>query len=486
MTYFLWGVFPYICFTLFLVVPIIRMATRPFSITTRASGLFGRDLLGAASLCLHWGLFTLLVAHLAGFVGGRMGWEPWVTFFYWAGMLGGLLTLAGSLIALARRVWHPEVRAMSQSDDYVVHVFLIVILSLALYQVLAHRLFGLAFTAAPWFAGIFTLSPQPELMASATIITKLHVLTALTFFAYFPFTKLVHLWSYPINYAVRPYQSMRTQRYVFEKNREVGLRTDRSFMVYAMVGLAAFFFTLSWMRAGMQTAEATPQTAYEGSKLHGEGLYVSQCARCHGVTGKGDGIGAGSTTFAALPRDLVSAKYHFVSTRNGVASDADLTRTIRYGLAASGMPAFSALSEAQLRSLVAYLRQLSPGQDAPGAAIEVPAPPVRTADVVARGKELFATNCTVCHGDNGRGDGVAARALFDARGRAVRPANLAAGMLKAGSDGEQVYVRIAAGIPGGKAGPLMPAFGERVPPQDIWAIVMFLQDRILPRSAVAR
>ena len=50
MNRFLWGVYPYLCAVLFFVVPVIRMATRPFSWSTRASGMFSRTSLGVASL----------------------------------------------------------------------------------------------------------------------------------------------------------------------------------------------------------------------------------------------------------------------------------------------------------------------------------------------------------------------------------------------------------------------------------------------------
>ena len=44
MTNLLWGVFPYVAFTLFFAVPIIRMVFRPYSFTTRASVLMGPSL----------------------------------------------------------------------------------------------------------------------------------------------------------------------------------------------------------------------------------------------------------------------------------------------------------------------------------------------------------------------------------------------------------------------------------------------------------
>ena len=233
MTNLLWGVYPYIAFTLFFAVPIIRMEYRPYSFTTRASGLFNRRTQGLAMHLFHWGIFAVLLGHIAGFIGGSLNLEIWVDpIFYWLALIGGLMTLAGALIALIRRIAIPEVRAMSHADDYIVLVFLIAILGVALYQVIFQEAFGLVYAIAPWFASIWAFSPDPELMEGATLLTQIHVFLALTFLAYFPFTKLVHFWTLPVNYFVRPYQVMRTNRFHSEARWEFALRSDKSFMVY--------------------------------------------------------------------------------------------------------------------------------------------------------------------------------------------------------------------------------------------------------------
>jgi len=229
----LWGVFPYIAFTLFFAVPIIRMVFRPYSFTTRASGLFNRRTQGLAMHLFHWGIFAVLVGHIAGFIGGSLDLEVWVDpTFYWLALIGGLMTLTGALIALIRRMAIPEVRAMSQSDDYIVLIFLIAILGIALYQVIFQEIFGMVYVVAPWFASIWAFSPDPELMEGATLLTQIHVFLALSLFAYFPFTKLVHFWTLPVNYFVRPYQVMRTNRFHSEARWEFALRSDKSFLVY--------------------------------------------------------------------------------------------------------------------------------------------------------------------------------------------------------------------------------------------------------------
>ena len=477
MNEFLWGVFPYICAALFFVVPIIRMVYRPFGWSTRASGMFGRGTMGVAALALHWGIFLVFAGHVAGLVGGLLGLGGWIAFFYWSGLIGGFLALGGCLLALFRRMTNPEVRAMSQPDDYIIHIFLIVILSLALYQVVAHQIFGIAYTASAWFASLWRFSPQPELMASASLLTKLHVFLALSFLAYFPFTKLVHFWTYPVNYFTRPYQSVRTQAKQFKRAWEFAMRSDQSWMVLAMAVVAGGFIfaaaALGNVFVNGSAAASESKTALaqgeNGSELVGYSLYVSQCARCHGLEGAGDGPGAQSPTFATVPRDFTAGNYHFVSTQNQVATRADLRRAIRDGLQGSGMPAFRELSDRQINSLVDVLEKFWTDRPKPGEVVDPPSRPETTNDLIAQGKQLYQTNCSTCHGKRGHGDGPAAKGLQ------IPPANLAEGQLKLSHTPEELYRRIAVGIPGTG----MPGFGQ-MSDREIWSMVAYLEANVLP------
>lgn len=475
----LWGVYPYLTITLFLVVPIIRMVYRPFSWSTRASGMFSRDLLGAASLALHWGLLLLLLGHLAGFVGGLLGLESWLKFFYWAGLIGGFSALLGSITALARRLAAPEVRAMSQWDDYVVHVFLIAIMALALFQVVIHKIFGVAYTASSWLASVARFTPQPELMASASLISKWHVFLALTFFGLFPFTKLVHFWTLPVNYFVRPYQSMRTNLYKYQRKWEYALRSDKSFLTYSLIGVAVFFGGFSMLLGYTKSNESKPLSVAPSQwtttgRLAGLPLYVSQCARCHGLSGDGQGLGADSPTFAAPPRDFTDGLFAFISTDNGIAADEDLAYTIRHGLVPAGMPAFDLLTEEQIQPLVAVVRGFARAQgEPPGKRLIVPPPP----DKLDRelGRQLFVQACAPCHGEYGQGDGPQVATMKGFKGRPVRPRDLTrADAYKVGTAPEQIYLRIAAGTP-----PVMPAFHESFTPEQIWAIVQYVEEEFV-------
>lgn len=179
--------------------------------TTRSTGFFGRASIGPASLCLHWGIIILFLAHVAGLIGGAWNLASWVEVFRWAGMGGGILFVYGAAWALLRRFVNPQVRAMSTSDDYIILALLLIISGLGLYQSAVEMVFGISYAAGPWLGSILTLQPDIAMISGAPLVNKLHITFALIFFAYFPFTKLVHIVSYPFGYMTRPFISMRRQ-----------------------------------------------------------------------------------------------------------------------------------------------------------------------------------------------------------------------------------------------------------------------------------
>ena len=177
--------------------------------TTRSTGFFGRASIGPASLCLHWGILILFVTHVVGLIGGAYKLVSWVDFFRWVGLGAGILFLYGIIWAFWRRMTIPQVRAMSTPDDYIILLFLITISGFGLYQSAIELVFGISYSVGPWIGSIFRLQPDISMISGAPLINKLHIISALIFFAYLPFTKLVHIFSYPFGYITRPFISMR-------------------------------------------------------------------------------------------------------------------------------------------------------------------------------------------------------------------------------------------------------------------------------------
>ena len=88
------------------------------------------------------------------------------------------------------------------------------------------------------------------------------------------------------------------------------------------------------------------------------GLYVQQCANCHGVSGQGRGGTAASQD--PYPRDFRPGVFKFKSTLRGAKPlKEDIERTLRNGISGTQMPSFNKLSDNEIAALVDYVVFLS-------------------------------------------------------------------------------------------------------------------------------
>jgi nitrate reductase gamma subunit len=55
-------------------------------------------------------------------------------------------------------------------------------------------------TIAPWFRSLFTLDPDVEAMSGAHWVSQLHVSVVWALYAAWPFSRLVHAWSIPVDW----------------------------------------------------------------------------------------------------------------------------------------------------------------------------------------------------------------------------------------------------------------------------------------------
>jgi mono/diheme cytochrome c family protein len=126
-------------------------------------------------------------------------------------------------------------------------------------------------------------------------------------------------------------------------------------------GLADFVMSLSQQEPGLlATARDNYLKSPAGVPEDGRKLFVYHCSACHGPAGRGDGP-SGLVLWrkhGVRPRNLADTRYMRTKT------DQDLFTVISLGSAHMGKSAYmqswaNALSPAQIKGLVAYLRLLS-------------------------------------------------------------------------------------------------------------------------------
>jgi len=212
----------------------------------------------------------------------------------------------------------------------------------------------------------------------------------------------------------------------------------------------------------------------------GKSVYERRCIGCHGA--KGDGNGPSAVFLNPRPRDFTRGIFKFRSTpgKDSLPTDADLFITVTHGLWGTAMPTWEEISGRERAAVIQYIKVFSERwqKEPVGPPIVIlPETPVTQASV-GNGKTIFHGKaiCFMCHGAEGKGDGILAAGLKDVWGRSDRPANFTLpagehGGVKLGHDGEHIFKTIMTGV----GGTPMPPFQGQLKPEEVWDVVHYVQ-----------
>lgn len=217
----LFGVYPYLAGTVFLVGSLVRFDRDQFTWKASSSQMLRTSNVRLASNLFHIGILGIFLGHFVGLLMPpaffhALGVSPQAKqmLAVVAGGLFGAMCLIGLVMLLYRRLMDPRVRATSTRMDIFVLVLLLVQLSLGLLTlpVSLHHLDGAnMLQLMSWARNIVTFDPFEAVASLSGIgwLFKAHLLIGMTIFLVFPFSRLVHIWSAPFGYVRRPYQIVR-------------------------------------------------------------------------------------------------------------------------------------------------------------------------------------------------------------------------------------------------------------------------------------
>ncbi|MBM7171857.1 respiratory nitrate reductase subunit gamma [Streptomyces sp. G44] len=228
----LWGALPYIAFVLLVAGTIWRYRYDKFGWTTRSSQVYESKLLNIASPMFHYGILFVLVGHLVGLFLPESWTEKagvsehtYHLFSLYGGTAAGILLVLGILLLLYRRRTNTPVFRATTANDKLMYLVLFAAIVLGMVAKLMHSSgdgYDYRASIAPWARSLFTLRPDIDAMTGVPLMYEIHAVVGMVLFALVPFTRLIHMFSAPLQYLFRPYVVYRSR-----DPERIGARPER-------------------------------------------------------------------------------------------------------------------------------------------------------------------------------------------------------------------------------------------------------------------
>ena len=217
---FFFGYFPYIALGIFVVGSALRYDRDQYSWKADSSQLLSKKGMRVGSNLFHIGIIFLFFGHFFGLLTPEWVYHPFMTAGFkqvmamTAGGIFGTVCLVGLIMLLHRRLTNKRIRATSHFSDTMILVVLLAQLVLGLITIpfSAQHLDGSSMIAlANWAQHIVTFkSGAAAFIVNEAWVFKLHLFLGMGIFVLFPFSRLVHIWSVPVQYITRSnYQIVR-------------------------------------------------------------------------------------------------------------------------------------------------------------------------------------------------------------------------------------------------------------------------------------
>ena len=228
----LYAVLPYAALAVFAVGHLWRYRRDQYRWTSRSTQMLESRALRYGSIAFHFGALAAIGGHVLGVLvpaswtdAAGITEDAYHVISAVGGLTAGVAVTAGLAILVWRRAHFPRVRRTTTRTDVVLFVLLAVgILTGMAVTVLNSVADNIDYraTIAPWFRSLFTLDPDVRAMADAHWVSQAHVSAVWLLYALWPFSRLVHAWSIPVDWFRRSHVLFRGR--AARPRRAVGAR----------------------------------------------------------------------------------------------------------------------------------------------------------------------------------------------------------------------------------------------------------------------
>jgi len=215
-------IYPYIAGSVFLIGSWLRYDYGQYSWRAGSSQMLDKKGMRLASNLFHIGILGIFFGHFVGLLTPHWMYEPFLPIAakqklaMVAGGVCGLMTLVGGGLLLKRRLLNPRVRATSSTGDILILTLLVAQAALGVLTIpfsAQHMDGSEMMKLVAWAQAIVSFHGGASAhLEGVALIYRVHMVLGMTLFLLFPFCRLVHIWSVPLEYLTRRYQLVRNRR----------------------------------------------------------------------------------------------------------------------------------------------------------------------------------------------------------------------------------------------------------------------------------
>jgi len=212
---FLFVGLPYTAVIICVAGSIYRFKTQPYSYSALSSQFLEGKKLMWGSVPWHLGITVVFLGHLAAFLAP----DTWRLFLSSThvlytmeaiGLAAAILCALGLLVLILRRLTTANLQPVTTLMDLVVLFLLLIQVILGIMTAMSVRWGSLwsTETTTPYLWSLLTFRPDASFIAGMPLLVKAHLTGAWILLLSIPFSRLVHMFSLPLEYLFRPPQKV--------------------------------------------------------------------------------------------------------------------------------------------------------------------------------------------------------------------------------------------------------------------------------------